>query len=348
MNITFLAPCKDLSGGIKVIATYGNKLVERGHDVTVVYPRRPIDSLNALKQRTLKILKREQDHLDRFKGKLLAVDSVNENSVPTGDILIATAWETAEWAGRLSAAKGRKFYLIQGHEVWNSPKERVYETLKMPFTKITISSWLKDLVAEISGDREIALLPNGSDFRFAEAEVLNSERHYDVGLVYSAIPNKDSASGLKAMRMLLNRNPDLRFVIFGTSEPEQLPPNTTFYLKPAPHKIAEIYRSTRVWLSTSYEEGFCLPCLEAMSAGAIPVSTDNKGVRDIIEEGHSGFITEPGDPDSLVTRSETLLNNGIREHSMRQESWLRSRRFSWERSADQLETMFNTPLQEAA
>ena len=107
MDITFLAPCKDLSGGIKVIASYANLLQDRGHNVTVVYPRPQIPTLRKLKRDIVKFIKQERDHLDAIRGKLLAVDQINENSIPPGDILIATAWETAEWARDLSAAKGR-------------------------------------------------------------------------------------------------------------------------------------------------------------------------------------------------------------------------------------------------
>ena len=349
MHISFLAPCKDLSGGIKVIATYANLLVGLGHEVTVVYPRTPMNSLNALKKKGLKMVRRERDHLDRCQANLISVDRVHDSTIPDADVLIATAWETAEWANGLSSSKGHKYYLIQGHEVWNSSPEHVYATYRYPFRKITISTWLRDLVAVISGDQDILLLPNGRDFNFSRDNVVFRERKYDVGLVYSPIPNKDYRSGLEALMKLHHNNPNRRFVIFGTSKPETLPPNTDYFIKPSPAKIAEIYNSTRVWLSTSYEEGFCLPCLEAMSAGAIPVSTDNKGVRDIIMDGISGYITPPGKPDSLVARSEALLNDRDHQESMRLKAWENSSTFSWTRSAKSLESLFQqTHLKEAS
>ena len=85
-----------------------------------------------------------------------------------------------------------------------------------------------------------------------------------------------------------------------------------------------------------------------MSAGAIPVSTDNKGVRDIVEDGHSGYITKPGRPASLVAWSEALLRHPDQEESMRKQGWERSRAFSWNHSANQLEALFNTKLMKEA
>jgi len=37
MKITFVVPTLNLSGGLRVIAIYADKLKQRGHEVTVVY-----------------------------------------------------------------------------------------------------------------------------------------------------------------------------------------------------------------------------------------------------------------------------------------------------------------------
>ena len=342
MDITFLAPCKDLSGGIKVIASYANLLQDRGHNVTVVYPRPQIPKLRKLKRDIVKFIKRDRDHLDAIRGKLLAVDQINENSIPPGDILIATAWETAEWARDLSAAKGRKFYFIQGHEVWNGQQERVYATLKLPFTKITISSWLKSLISEVSGDQHIELIPNGCDFELNESEALTEDRKYDVGMTYSSIPNKGADIGLGAMFKLAQHNPQLRFVLFGAELPQvDLPPNLKNFVKPSRTSIAKIYQQTKIWISSSYEEGFCLPCLEAMSSGAVVVSTDSKGVRDMIQNGITGYLSPPGQTSDLAARVTFLLENADSLKRMQRQSHRKSTEFSWQQSADDFERILS-------
>ncbi|MBT3630255.1 MAG: glycosyltransferase family 4 protein [Candidatus Marinimicrobia bacterium] len=344
MDITFLAPCKDLSGGIKVIATYAELLQARGHNVTVVYPRPQIPKLRKLKRDILNFVKRERDHLDAFTGKLLAVDQVNDNTIPHGDILIATAWETAEWARDLSETKGRKFYLIQGHEVWNGQQARVYATLKLPFTKITISSWLKSLISEISRDQHIELIPNGCDFVLTESQALTDNRKYDVGMTYSSIPNKGADIGLRAMFKLARHNPTLKFAVFGTESPDvDLPLNMRIFVKPSRATIAKIYQQTKIWMSSSYEEGFCLPCLEAMSSGAVVVSTDNKGVRDMIQNGTTGFLTPTGKDSDLAARVNFLLENPASLKRMQKQSYEKSTEFSWQQSADQFERLLSQP-----
>jgi len=334
MRITFLAPCKDLSGGIKVIATYGNKLVDLGHDVTVVYPQSTQPLRRRLKRALLKKLKNQMDHLDRYKGKLKAVREFTDATIPDGDAIIATAWETAEWSRDLSSSKGRKFYFIQGHEVWNAEQERVYQTLRLPMRKITISRWLQELISEISTDEDITLIPNASDFGISSSELAQRSNRYDIGMTYSSIPNKGSDLGLEAISRIARRNPQLKVVIFGTELPEaDLPFNVDQFEKPAQEKIREIYRSTRLWLSTSYEEGFCLPCLEAMSSGAVVISTDNKGVRDIIDHDINGYIVPTGDVDALEGRIAYLLEHPAEQEKLQAAGLLKSKTFSWDRSA---------------
>lgn len=336
MNITFLAPCKDLSGGIKVIATYGNKLTELGHKVTVAYPKSTQPLRRRIKRSVLKIIKNEKDHLDRFKGNLIAVSEFSDRTIPDGDALIATAWETAEWSQNLSDTKGEKFYFVQGHEVWNGQTERVYDTLKLPMKKITISSWLKSLLSEISGDEDVTLIPNASDFTYAEGD--ESGEKYDIGMTYSNIPNKGSELGIEAIKQVAADHPDLRIVLFGTELPSQeLPFNVEMYRKPSQRQIQKIYRSTSIWLSTSFEEGFCLPCLEAMSSGAVVVSTDNKGVRDIVDHEQNGFITPTGEVQPLAEKIDYLLKHPSRLVQLKQAGLKKSQRFSWERSALEME-----------
>jgi len=343
MNITFLAPCKDLSGGIKVISIYANKMLECGHTVTVVYPKKKTPVMRGVKHSVLRFLKNEEDHLDRFKGRLLAVPEINELTVPNGDILIATAWQTAEWANRLTARKGQKYYFIQGYETWGGQKERMHKTLLYPFKKITISSWLKETIAEVSGDEDIEQIPNGSDFDLTEAEAFNTKRKFDVGMTWSAIPNKGGSIGIEAIWKLASLNPNLKFVIFGVDAPnEKLPPNTKVFVKPTQKKIAEIYLSTKVWMSSSYEEGFCLPCLEAMSSGCAVVSTDNKGVRDIIDDKYSGCAPE------LAVKANFLLNNDNHYNRFRRNGFQKSKMFSWDDSADILNNLFLSAIEKKA
>jgi len=346
MQVQFIAPCKDLSGGIKVIAEFAQRLMDRGHQVRVIYPGRPLSLKRRIKDSARRLILGERDHLDRFKGELLRVDRVDALSVPEADVTIASSFETAEWIRDLGPRHGRRFYFIQGYEVWNADAERVEKTYRLPYEKITVSRWLQKLLLKKSGDGLVHLIPNASDLSGMVKISPDSDKKYDLGMVYSAIPNKGSSHGLNVIKALSEKYPQLRCVLFGTDRPDVLPANCTFYHRPSRRKIASIYSSTRIWMSTSYREGFCLPCLEAMSCGSVAVSTDNLGVRDMVTDNVNGYIVPVADEDMLLARTEKLLNDPALRMQMAELALQKSRSFSWEVSADRFESLISRPVTE--
>ena len=60
----------------------------------------------------------QEEEIDWMDNKLpIYVLSFNsENLIPDSDILLTTAWQTAEFVERFSDSKGKKFYFVQHHE----------------------------------------------------------------------------------------------------------------------------------------------------------------------------------------------------------------------------------------
>ncbi|MBI5083421.1 MAG: glycosyltransferase family 4 protein [Acidobacteria bacterium] len=69
------------------------------------------------------------------------------------------------------------------------------------------------------------------------------------------------------------------------------------------------YRNADVFLSTSLWEGLSLALLEAMSAGLAPVVTRVAGNLDVVEEGVTGFLFEPGDHDRAAALLRMMANS---------------------------------------
>src|SRR6185437_7022342 len=77
--------------------------------------------------------------------RLLFVPSSDERHIPDGDVLFATAWQTASAVLEASAAKGEKCHFIQGYESWMGPEEAVRETWLAPTRKVVVSKWLLEI-----------------------------------------------------------------------------------------------------------------------------------------------------------------------------------------------------------
>jgi glycosyltransferase involved in cell wall biosynthesis len=314
LKITFVLPLADLSGGVRVVAIYADRLRQLGHDVTVVHrthaPRSFRDRLRGLRrgQGWLPRARREPSHLDGLAVKRHVIEGqrpITDADLPDADVVVATWWETAEWVAALSAPKGAKAYFIQHHELWGSDSpERVKATYRSPLHKITISRWLIDLMRDEYGDEDVTLVLNSVDTKQFFAPPRGKQRRPTVGFLYHAkVGWKGNDVVARALTLAKEKFPDLHVVSFGAlpqSAEFPLPEGSTFVCRPAQDKIRDLYAQCDVWLCGSRAEGFHLPPLEAMACRCPVVSTRVGGPIDIIEDGKQGRLVAVDDVEGLA------------------------------------------------
>lgn len=158
MKISIIMPeiVRSPSGGHKVIYEYCNRLVNEGHIVSLYFFPGPIfKKYHIIEPIRLIMVKfygesigpRAWFNLD----KRVQVNVIKQNdTIDDGDIVIATAINTATFVNKLPQSKGKKFYFIQGFENWNNSNEEVYETYRLGMTNIAVSNWLKEIVEQQS------------------------------------------------------------------------------------------------------------------------------------------------------------------------------------------------------
>lgn len=65
-------------------------------------------------------------------------------------------------------------------------------------------------------------------------------------------------------------------------------------------ELPELYRAASVYLQTSYEEGFGMSILEAMSCGVPVVSTETAGTNETVVNGATGWLVPQGDLNEVA------------------------------------------------
>jgi len=323
VKITFVLSFADRTGGNRVVATYAERLKQRGHSVVIVsrpHPDRTLrERLSGLvKQgRWLPSRRDGSSHIDGTGVTHLLTESIRpivDRDVPDGDVVIATWWETANWVNRLSPRKGAKVYLIQHHEVFPYlPVEQVKATYRLPGVhKITVSRWLRDIMRDTYGDPSAALVMNSVDTDVFFAPPRGKRQHPTVGVAYHGDPGgwKGGDVAMKALARVKAALPDLRVISFGMVPPTRelpLPEGSTFVQNPSRNQLRDLYAQCDVWLCASRSEGFGLPTLEAMACRCPAVSTRVGGAVDLIQNGRQGFLLHSEDSDGLAQRLVEVL-----------------------------------------
>jgi glycosyltransferase involved in cell wall biosynthesis len=312
LRITFVLPTLDLSGGVRVIATVCDELAAMGHAPLVVAGPSYRPTIRervrvAVKGARHKWWTDPDEH--HFVGRATPITRtghtpITADDLPDADIVIATWWETAEWAASYPASKGFKGYYVQHHEVHmqGQPPDRVNATFKLPLHKVCCSRWVLEQIQPFcSAPPDLATY--GVDRALFDAPPREKQPEPTVGFMYSDVRFKGTDTILKALTLARQRVPNLRVITFGTRTPSPelpLPDGARFTLSPPQNTLKHHYAGADAWILGSRAEGFGLPILEAMACRTPVISTRTGGALDLIDHGHNGLIVPVEDPEAMA------------------------------------------------
>ncbi|MEG3897757.1 MULTISPECIES: glycosyltransferase family 4 protein [unclassified Microcoleus] len=350
MKITFVLPTLCLTGGIRVISIFAERLRKRGHSVFVISVPHAQPSM---RQQVKSLLRgrgwistpeNEPSFFDNLGVEHKITDRyrpVEDKDVPDADVVVATWWETAEWVAKLSPSKGAKAYFLQHHEVFDYlPQGRVEATWMLPMHKITISQWLVDLARTKYGDRQVSLAPPSADTKQFYAPPRNKQSVPTIGIMYSTIYWKGTDIALKAFSIAAEKIPNLRLVAFGVDAPSSelpLPANAEYVIQPDQDKLKDSYSKCDAWLLASRSEGFGLPIIEAMACRTPVISTPAGAAPEILSGG-TGILVRPEDPQEMAKAIESICQLPNSEwQAMSEAAYAKVSNYTWEDATDHFE-----------
>lgn len=107
-------------------------------------------------------------------------------------------------------------------------------------------------------------------------------------------------------------------------------------------RLASLYAGATAVCFPTRAEGFGLPCLEAMAAGAPLIASDLPPVREVV--GSAAELVPPEDPDALADAIARLLADQDHRRTLVDRGRERASGFTWRRTAEDTVRAYRTAL----
>jgi glycosyltransferase involved in cell wall biosynthesis len=330
LGVAYALESAEPSGGVKVVLLQAEHLARRGHRVTIVSPSA------APAWRPLPAVRWERSSFRESEA------------LREADVAVATFWTTVEPV--LGRAGGAVFHLCQGYEgeleVYRSSWDRIAPVYRLPTRKLAVSEALASRLARLGlPARNVGQAFDASGFHPGpERNGSGIPWGIVVGPLESHSKGIDIA--LAGLRLWRERGGVFRLRRVSELAPSdaerRILPADEFHVALPPERMPFAYRASRFFLGASRpEEGFGLPCLEALCCGVPSLLSDTEGQREIGGAAAAYFAAE--DPEALAEALPELLSEAALRRA-RERGPGRAALFSPERVAQRLEEAFAEAL----
>ena len=231
----------------------------------------------------------------------------------------------------------------------------------------------EELVRSYNADpARVAVVPPGVDlslFQPTDRDEARSTIGYGPGRIVLFVGRLERLKGvdvaIRALALLRDRqHDDVRLLVLGEdskdaeeSEKERLKnfasrvgvdDRVDFLGSVAHHELPFFYSAADVCVMPSYSESFGLVALEAQACGRPVVASDVAGLRSVIRDDVSGYLIGGHDPAMYAERIGRLLDSPELAQQMGRRGRLLAQRFSWSRTADSLQELFEGVAEQQA
>lgn len=162
------------------------------------------------------------------------------------------------------------------------------------------------------------------------------------------LSNKNQKMAIRAMKYIKEQYPDAVLFIAGNGpEKDNLKAeimacdveNNVKMLGYCTH-LQDYQHIVDVLVSCSYREGLPLNIVEAMLSGTPVVASTNRGHKELIQDGKTGFLVSVNDDRAMADRVLELINDNVIAEQMRQSAFQYAKYFSFTVVKKELEEIY--------
>lgn len=356
MRVSFVLPTSGRipSGGHRVVYQHANYLRAEGHSVHIVHFSNPQPESHAFRERVRQYVRYLRDryirgyrptawfNLDERIGSEL-IYSAAELALPECDVVVATAWETAEPVFRKATPASRKIYFIQSLETWSGSEERVLATWRLPMKRLVISEWLRDIANDLGLDAVI--VPNGIDLNLFRLRTPIEQRD-DRAVLFQSMRRelKGSKEIVESLNALRSQGLDLKITAFGQVDPAVfgLEQPYSFHENPSQPLLAGLYDKAAVYVTASHVEGWGMTMTEAAACGAALAVSDIGGHRSFARPNENALLFSPREPVEIASCIARLVGDHHLRCALAQRAYSDAIHLTWDRSSAAFERAIAT------
>ncbi len=343
-------------GGYKVAYEIGTRLSERGYRVTFLHPRNyttqstPVEVLHGLLWKLRYGGRKSRQQVQWFdfpaETSLQLAPNFEPRWCPSTDVLIATGWQTAEWAQNFPVSPKRKFFNLYDYEVWKhaeaTTKAKIETALCLPLHFVATGCAATELLTVV-GQTPVALIPCGLDFNLLKIKVpVAGRKRGRIGFPYRKEAYKGAGDAVSAYTELRQKYGDtMQFTAFGSSREPDLPDWIEYSQGLSDAALVDYYNSLSIFVAPSHYEGWGLPGAEAMACGCALVSTDSVGSRDYALPEITALVSPPKEPQVLADHIERLWLDDAERLRFANAGHEFVQKFKWDRCIDDWERLLN-------
>lgn len=339
MKINIIVPSTVLGGGVRVIFLYSNYLATKGHDVVVYVPilaytnKRGIPNIKTSIANTFKRGTKVKWFDCKFRVKLAFV--IKDSFIRDADITMASAWFTAPDVYDLASSKGKKVYFIQDYEVWNQKEEVVDSTYKLNMNRIVITNALKELLMNKFKVESIVIHNgNANDEYYHGEKIINSKKC--IIMLCNLAEYKGGRNGIRILERLHEKY-GIRIILFGISNPNDLPVYFEFYERPSREMLMSLFQQADICLFPSLQEAWGLTATEAMANKCAVVGNNTGVLKEMCIDGKDALIAGNFDSSSLELKIEKLINDDKLLNEIQNNGYKLAKTLSWEVAYEKFE-----------
>lgn len=362
MKIVIIIPGRaaQFIGGFKVLYTYARGLNNLGHEVHLVHTpfQTPLSSrFDRIRSLIVYILGRigiikwkPNDWFD-FPPNIRIHWDRNPDcffSKNNADVTLVSFWSSAYWLTNTKHSLGRKFYLVQEYEYFQTAlddqKQIMLDSFANPDIEfLTISPAITELIESVNPGANITSMPNGIEHDIFYQELGTADKPQGrIGFPF----REEKFKGVDDLIEILADIRTQRTVsiwTFGSADgQEHLPEWVDYHVRPSADELRHLYNESSIFVTPSHAEGWGLPGSEAMACGAALVSTDSGGVRAYTTHNETALISDVGDFQSMKNNILLLLDKDNRRYKIAMKGTESIKKFTWKKAIERMNKALST------